>query len=64
MATQCCNTPYKGVEFGGINLHTLDYADDAALINSHAEIASARVTSIAQGSKDDADMEIKIEKTE
>ena len=27
-------SPDKGVEFGGINLHTLGYADDAALIDS------------------------------
>ena len=58
------NSPHKGVEFGGVNLHTLGYADDAALVDSNAEIASERVSSIAQGSKSEADMEINIEKTE
>ena len=42
----------------------LGYADDAALIDATPTIASARVTSIAQGSKRDADMKINISKTE
>ena len=54
----------KGIDFGGIRLHTLGYADDAALIDANPTIASARVTSIARGSKRDADMKINISKTE
>ena len=54
----------KGIDFGGARLHTLGYADDAALIDANPAIASARVTSIAQGSKRDADMKINISKTE
>ena len=58
------NSPNKGVEFGGVGLHTLGYADDAALIDSSADIASERVSNIAYGSKLEADMEINIDKTE
>ena len=54
----------KGVEFGGTNLHTLGYADDAALIDTSTAIASERVTNIAQGSEKDADMCINRMKTE
>ena len=54
----------KGTEFGGRNLHTLGYADDAALIDTDLHVATTRVTSIATGSKRDADMEISISKTE
>ena len=35
-------------EFGGVNLHTLGYADDAALIDGSTAVASERVSSIAQ----------------
>ena len=57
-------SPNKGVDFGGINLHTLGYADDAALIDGSADTASERVSNIARGSKEEADMEINIDKTE
>ena len=60
----CDNIPGKGVPFGGKCLHTLGYADDAALIDGSNEMASKRVSSIAAGSKDLADMEINITKTE
>ena len=43
---------------------TLDYADDAALLDVDAEVASKRVSSIAKGSREDADMIINITKTE
>ena len=56
--------PGKGVEFGGENVHTLGYADDAALLDSDINTVTARVTSIAQGSRSDADMTISISKTE
>ena len=52
------NFPQKGVDFGGANVHTLGYADDAALLDSDKAVATARVTSIATGSRKDADMEI------
>ena len=55
--------PGKGVDFGETRVHTLGYADDAALLDYDASLASERVTAIAQGSKIDADMEINIKKT-
>ena len=54
----------KGIEFGNTKIHTLGYADDAALIDSSLEISTSRVTTIAQGSERDADMVISIPKTE
>ena len=54
----------KGVNFGGVRLHTLGYADDAALIDGSVGTATNRVTCIAQGSEEDADMNINVEKTE
>ena len=56
--------PDKGVDFGETRLHTLGYADDATLIDNSVEMASALVSSIAKGSKELADMEINIDKTE
>ena len=58
------NVENKGIDFGVVRLHTLGYADDATLIDMNPTIASARVSSIAQGSKRDADMKINIAKTE
>ena len=55
--------PRKGVELGDNIIHTLGYADDAALLDYDIDVASTRVTDIAQGSKQDADMEISISKT-
>ena len=54
----------KGIDFGGVRLHTLGYADDAALIDECPHRSSERVTRIALGSKKDADMQINISKTE
>ena len=54
----------KGVQFAGDNVHTLAYADDAALLDKDVETATARVTAIAVGSKIDADMSINSDKTE
>ena len=54
----------KGVPFGGTTIHTLGYADDAALVDTNIDIATARVTSISKGSKADADMSINVSKTE
>ena len=57
----------KGVEFGETVIHTLAYADDAALADAGDEEGiqrtSERVSAIAKGSREDADMEIKISKT-
>lgn len=54
----------KGVDFGGRRVHTLGYADDAALLDDSSRKATDRVTAIATGSKEDADMTISIAKTE
>ena len=54
----------RGVMFGGRRVHTLGYADDAALLDGNIQTATARVTKIAAGSKSDADMTISISKTE
>ena len=56
--------PDKGIKFGGQKVHTLGYADDAALLDDSCAVASDRVTSISAGSKRDADMIISIDKTE
>ena len=57
----------KGVPLAGTIVHTLGYADDAALIDcgdaAGVTRASMRVTSIAAGSERDADMSISISKT-
>ena len=56
--------PGKGIELLGKNISTLGYADDAALLDTDINVATARVTAIARGSKADADMAINIDKTE
>ena len=43
--------PDKGVNFGGKTLHTLGYADDAALVDGSINVSTERVTAIAQGSR-------------
>ena len=53
----------RGVRFGNQLVHTLGYADDAALLDNRTVNASARVSSIAVGSKKDADMIINVSKT-
>ena len=58
------NTAGKGVNFGGVNLHTLGYADDAALVDGSTTTACERVSKIAIGSAEAADMHINIGKTE
>ena len=54
----------KGVMLAGHNIHSLGYADDAALTDNKLAVATERVTAIAVGSKQDADMEINVAKTE
>ena len=57
----------KGVPLADTVIHTLGYADDAALLDRGDTVgiarATARVTSIAAGSRADADMSISLEKT-
>ena len=57
----------KGVSLTNTILHSLGYADDVALIDRGDTIgiqrATTRVTSIADGSRDDVDMEISVSKT-
>ena len=55
--------PHKGVDFGGTKVHTLGYADDAALLGYDASTATARVSQISEGSRKDADMHISVPKT-
>jgi len=59
--------PGSGVTVGypphQVTISSLEYADDAALIDKDAESASVRTTSIAVGSRTDASMEISIPKT-
>ena len=54
----------KGIRLGECKVHTLGYADDAALLDNKLHNATARVTSISNGSREDADMQISIKKTE
>ena len=58
------NVADKGVDLAGRRIHTLGYADDAALLDNSIQKSTDRVTSIAAGSERDADMVISIEKTE
>ena len=57
----------KGVPLWQSIVHTLGYADDAALLDLGDEAgiqrASHRVTTIATGSRKDADMDISVSKT-
>ena len=56
--------PNKGTTLSGQKIYTLGYADDAALLDEDIEVATSRVTAIAIGSKDAADMTINADKTE
>jgi len=56
--------PDKGTTLGGHHIDTLGYADDAALLDEDINVATARVTAIAAGSRKDADMHISVDKTE
>ena len=59
--------PTAGVTVGDhpnqVTVQTLEYADDAGLLDENTENASARVTAIAIGSRNDAAMEISKRKT-
>ena len=55
---------HKGIKFGNVMVDTLGYADDAALLDTDVHTATERVTSIARGSEQDADMKINVGKTE
>ena len=58
------NVRGKGVPFADGIAHTLAYADDAALLDGDTDTATLRVTAIAKGSAEDADMAINVDKTE
>mgnify|MGYP003326603192 CR=1 FL=1 len=58
------NVAGKGVKIGTETIYTLGYADDAVLLDVALDTATARVTSIAKGSRIDADMDISIAKTQ
>jgi hypothetical protein len=45
-------------------IQSLEYADDAALVDRDPEQATRRLTAIAEGARRDADMEISVPKTE
>ena len=59
--------PNSGVEVGPlpylVRVSSLEYADDAGLLDDSAEQASQRLSAIASGSRNDAAMEISIAKT-
>ena len=59
--------PNSGVEVGtppyNIRVSSLEYADDAALLDESVEKASHRLSAIASGSRTDAAMDISIPKT-
>ena len=61
------DTPGSGVEVGipphTVTISSLEYADDAALLDDNVQAASRRISSIAAGSRTDAAMEISIPKT-
>ena len=56
--------PGGGSDKLGWLIQTLTYADDAALIDNDAETATARITALAVGLRELADMEISCKKTE
>ena len=59
------NVSGKGICLSnGDTIHTLAYADDAALLDKDLSTATARITAIAEGSAKDADMSINKDKTE
>ena len=59
--------PGSGVEVGAppyqVKVSSLEYADDAALLDANVQQASERLSSIAAGSRNDAAMDISIPKT-
>ena len=59
--------PGSGVEVGvpphQVTISSLEYADDAGLLDANVQLASRRISSIAAGSRTDAAMEISIPKT-
>jgi hypothetical protein len=61
------DTPNAGITVGHpphqVTISSLEYADDAGLLDSNAQQASDRISKIAEGSRSDAAMEISIVKT-
>ena len=46
-----------------LNLHVLDYADDAALMESRIKEMTERLTQLADASESEADMQVRMDKT-
>ena len=61
------DNPNAGVTVGvppnQVSISSLEYADDAGLLDENVQDASERISSIAAGSREDAAMEISIPKT-
>ena len=61
------DNPNAGITLGSdpysVHVSSLEYADDAGLIDTDTVNASARISSISQGSREDAAMDISIPKT-
>ena len=57
------DTGTKGVNFGSLRVHTLGYADDAALASHAIEKLTQRLSNISKGSRADANMYINKYKT-
>ena len=61
------DSPNAGITLGSdphsVHVSSLEYADDAGLVDEDTSIASARISSIAKGSREDAAMVISIPKT-
>ena len=53
-----------GVNVLGVLISKLEYADDACLCDESIEQASHRISAVAKGSREKADMEISVPKTE
>ena len=61
------DNPNAGVTVGmppnQVSISSLEYADDAGLLDENVQVASERISSIAAGSREDAAMQISIPKT-
>ena len=61
------DSPNAGITLGSdphsVHVSSLEYADDAGLIDEDTSLASSRISSISKGSREDAAMIISIPKT-
>ena len=53
----------KDVDFGKLRVFTLGCADDVTLLDSDLSVVTTRAPAITQGSREDSDMSISIDKT-